>query len=97
MLRTLLVVALGVMLVGCKSESTTPVSVVSTSNPNVPIALLFEHDGCKVYRFVADNRYRYFSKCETASSSSVSSEWTEHCGKGCVRTIEDENQTSYSQ
>ena len=93
MKRLMLVVAV-MMLVGCVDE-TQPMRVESSTNPNVPIALLLEHDGCKVYRFVDANRYRYLSKCTNASSSSVSSEYTESCGKSCSRTVSDETPTNY--
>jgi len=45
-------------------------SVHATSNPKVPVELLFEIDGCKVYRF-NDEGTKYFCNC----SGSV--EWTE--------------------
>ena len=93
MKRLMLVVAV-MMLVGCVDE-TQPMRVESSTNPNVPIALLLEHDGCKVYRFVDANRYRYLSKCTNASSSSVSSEYTESCGKSCSRTVSDDMPTNY--
>ena len=93
MKRLMLVVAV-MMLVGCVDE-TQPMRVESSTNPNVPIALLLEHDGCKVYRFVDANRYRYLSKCTNASSSSVSSEYTESCGKSCSRTVSGETPTNY--
>ena len=93
MKRLMLVVAV-MMLAGCV-ENTPPMRVESSTNPNVPIALLFEYDGCKVYRFYDAGRYRYLSKCENASSSSVSSEYTESCGKSCSRTVSDETPTSY--
>lgn len=35
---------------------------VTTNNRNFKVELLFEVDGCKVYRFI-DNGYRYFSNC----------------------------------
>lgn len=65
-------------LIACKAA---PISENSTNNPQLPVALLFEHDGCKVYRFEDAGSYRYFAKC--AHSASVTSERA--CGKGCIR------------
>jgi hypothetical protein len=35
----------------------------SSSNPNIPVQLLFEHEGCKVYRFYDNGRAIYYSDC----------------------------------
>lgn len=64
-----------------------------TNGQSVGLSLLFEHDGCRMWRFVDDNRYRYFANC--SASSSVSSAWSENCGKGCVRQVEDDTGTTY--
>lgn len=96
MLRVLLVVAVGLVLAGC-TETAEPVRVESSTNPQVPIGLLLEHDGCKVYRFVDAGRYRYLSKCENVTNSSVSSQYTESCGKSCSRVVSDETSTSYPE
>lgn len=60
------------------------------SNPNVKVELLFEADGCKVYRFYDRGAPRYFTKCQNGSSSVG---WLESCGKNCVYYAE--NVTSY--
>lgn len=39
-----------------------PIETQHTANPNFNVSLLFEFDGCKVYRFV-DSRAVYFTKC----------------------------------
>ena len=62
--------------------------VLQTSNKDVKVELLFEIDGCKVYRFYDSVNGsvqvpKYFTKC--AGSSSVS--WFESCGKNCVREV----------
>ena len=93
MKRLMLVVAV-MMLAGCV-EKAEPVRTEYSTNPQVPVSLLFEYDGCKVYRFYDAGRSRYLSKCENVSSSSVSSEYTESCGKSCSRTVSDETPTSY--
>jgi len=43
-------------LIGCKNES---VSNSSTSNTNIKVELLFEHDGVKVYRFHDGGTFYY--------------------------------------
>lgn len=55
-----------------------------STNPHVPVELLFEVDGCRVYRFQDGGRDRYFAKCP-ASASTMS---TESCGKHCTRDVE---------
>lgn len=56
------------LLVGC-AES--PVSRHSTNNPDVGVSVLFEVDGCKVYRFSDAGHYRYFTTCQGSVSSSL--------------------------
>ena len=70
---------------------------LQSSNPGATVELLFEVDGCKVYRFydkVNGNSLnaspRYFTKCQNGSSSVG---WLESCGKNCVYYAE--NVTSY--
>ncbi len=61
---------------------------VRSNNSAVKVELLFEVDGCKVYRFW-DSGYKYFTKC----NGSV--QWDEHTGSGKNRTtIRKEIQTS---
>ena len=69
-----------------------PMRTESTDNPEVPVSLLFEKDGCKVYRFY-DNRSHYFVKCENSSATISSQSYS--CGKSvCVR--DEEITTSYT-
>lgn len=56
-----------------------PVSHGPSNNPDVPIDLLFEHEGCSVFRFLDAGHYHYFTTC----SGEVSS--VESCGKHCTR------------
>jgi hypothetical protein len=64
---------------GCRTE---PVSVSASSNPLVEVALLFEHDGVRVYRFYDEGRPRYYAVPRSASWASVSD--AQSCGKNCV-------------
>lgn len=43
------------------------------------VSRLFTHEGCTVYRFTDDARYRYFTRCDGAASASTS--WDESSGK----------------
>ena len=59
---------------------------IQGSNPSVKVELLFEADGCKVYRFYDRGNARYFTKCQNGSSSVG---WLESCGKNCVYYAEN--------
>ena len=63
-----------VWLVGCTKD---PVSVNTTNNPSMKVELLFEYEGCKVYRF-QDYVNHYFTNCTQTIS-------TVNCGKNCYR------------
>lgn len=52
---------IAVLLGGCSEED--PVSVSRTDNPAFNVGLLFEHDGCRVYRFRDGHHYIYFARC----------------------------------
>lgn len=45
-------------LTGCGHDA---VSTATTSNPDVPVQLLFEHDGVKVYRFEDFGNHVYYT------------------------------------
>lgn len=79
-------------LAGCV-EGAPPVEATATNNPEVPVALLFTHDGCRVYRFVDAGRYRYFANCP--AQDTITAEWSETCGKNCTRTVSDSSTTEY--
>ena len=68
----------------------TPQADLVSSNPDVKVQLLFEVDGCKVYRFYDGLSPRYFTNCKNGNSSVG---WIESCGKNC--TYYAENMTSY--
>lgn len=66
---------IGVLLgCGCKKVS---LGVERSSNPDINVELLLEHDGCKIYRFY-DTNFVYFTKC--GETSNIVS-----CGKNCRR------------
>lgn len=75
------VVALSLSLAACNRS---PSSVMQTENPNFKVAFLFEHEGCRVYRF-EDFYTRYFVNCGPAGAA-VS--WHESQGKSGTRPVE---------
>lgn len=44
----------------------------SENNPTYTVEYLFEHDGCKVYRFRDDGHYVYFTSCKGETTSVIS-------------------------
>lgn len=50
----------GLVVAGCESA---PVSKATTSNPNVQVGLLFNHDGCNIYRFEDAGELHYYTVC----------------------------------
>lgn len=90
MSKTLLAALAASLLVGCYAD---PVSTTGTNNPAVPVSLLFEHEGCKVYRFTDAGRERYFANCP--NQTSVSGSYMQPCGKGCNRYVPEDVTTEY--
>lgn len=79
-MKILLVVLIFGFVLGCK-ESPKPVSVEQASNYEVQ--KLFEHDGCKVFKFYDGGYPRYFTNC-TETISSI----TRRTGKTSTAVIE---------
>jgi hypothetical protein len=73
-MRSLLFIAV-VATTGCLTE---PLATVPTNNAGIQVDLLFEHDGCRVYRF-RDISYHYFAKCDGAGPNA--SILPDQCGK----------------
>lgn len=73
------------LFVGCHED---PIETRSTDNPHVPVALLFAHEGCKVYRFADGGSYHYFAKC--GLEVMVTETHTENCGKNCTHEVVEE-------
>ncbi len=57
-------VVLSLWLTGCANA---PVSSGSSNNPQVPVDLLFTHDGCSVYRFSDEGYLHYYAVCGSQS------------------------------
>jgi hypothetical protein len=79
-MKKLLMVLPSILLASCGQD---PVATKSTDNPNVPVGLMFEVDGCKVYRFTDASRFVYFTNC----TGETTSYHTETCGKNCNRSV----------
>jgi len=51
------------VIVGCRSQRPLTTSR-SDNNRTYTVDFLFEHDGCKVYRFYDAGNYVYFTNCK---------------------------------
>ena len=60
---------------GCLAQ---PIMTTQTSNPGIQVDLLFEHDGCRMYRFM-DGGYHYFARCDGMGPSATV--LPDKCGK----------------
>lgn len=78
-MKTLVILVLSLVLISCSKDAE---ETIKTSNKEINVELLFEVDGCRVYRFF-DSSYRYFSNCARNSMT----QWDESCGKNCTRHI----------
>lgn len=52
------------VLLGCQGR---PIASTQTANPEYAIDFLFEHEGCRIYRFF-DGHYVYFTNCGGTTS-----------------------------
>ena len=60
------------LLLGASTACVTePIATAPTNNAGIQVDLLFEHDGCRVFRF-RDIGYHYFAKCDGAAGPSAS-------------------------
>ncbi len=58
-----------VFLIGCTPINKVPLYTKPVqSNKDYTISYLFEHDGCKVYRFIDAGEYVYFTSCSGETS-----------------------------
>jgi hypothetical protein len=79
----IILILIVISVFGCKKGEQ---DTFSTSNANFKIDFLFEHNGCRVYRFLDDCDYVYFSDC----SGRFEHETTHHNGK---TTYNEKHQT----
>ncbi|MDD2197124.1 MAG: DUF4884 domain-containing protein [Bacteroidales bacterium] len=73
-LKALLFLIIFIMFTSCfVSRSGIPVETLKPqSNPTYKVEYLFEHDGCKVYRFYDRGNYVYFTNCKGEVTSIAS-------------------------
>ena len=60
MKKSVLIFNLLLLLTSCFKE---PVSTENSNNSEIKLAMLFEKDGCKVYRFFDGGRAVYYTDC----------------------------------
>lgn len=65
-----ILVVLALLTAACDDER-KPLTIQQTSNPTYQVAYLFEQDGCRVYRFEDELRYRYFVTCAGSTSQQI--------------------------
>ena len=57
-------------LIGCAAIGEKPLSTQPPkNNVTYKVEYLFEHDGCKVYRFRDNGNYVYFTSCKGETTS----------------------------
>lgn len=80
-MKRLVIVA--VFLLGCLTD---PMSSSTTTNQAIRVELLFEHEGCKVYRFSDAARPHYYAVC--GATGAALNERVEACGKKCTTVVQ---------
>ena len=61
-IKAIFILLIGIISYSCKSAK--PISAgPSDNNETYKVDYLFEHDGCKVYRFEDKGNYVYFTNC----------------------------------
>lgn len=84
-LRVAFALVISVALVGCTQD---PIAKHSTNNPNIEVETLFDHDGCRGYRFSDGGRTIYFTRCGLSTNTA----WYESTGKTTTyREVQTEN------
>lgn len=83
-LKSLLFYAL--ILTGCSTEKPLT-KQTAKNNATYTVEYLFEHDGCKVYRFKDDGHYVYFTSCKGETTSIMS----DSSGTKYIKSINSRN------
>lgn len=76
--RIALAALVGSAFTACLAE---PMSIHATANPQIEVSLLFEHDGCRVYRFSDGARPVYYTDCRGSTA------WQVSCGRNCTMPV----------
>ena len=66
-----------VAVVTSTSCAKDPVRDGESNNPNVPVSVLFDYDGCRVYRFKDAGHFIYYAKCGVVTQTT----WEQSEGK----------------
>lgn len=65
MKKNLFLIAMATIWAAASCSVQRPVSVaVPANNNSYKVEYLFEHEGCRVYRFEDGSRYVYFTNCQ---------------------------------
>lgn len=83
MIRRLLAAPLLLPLLACVND---PVATTASNNGEVPVDVLFTHDGCTVYRF-RDGIYHYYVRCKGEPAVSTLSCVGKHCSDDSIPTF----------
>lgn len=75
------IIAVSTILVGCEK----PAEHTTIKGAGFKVETLFTHEGCTVYRFADDLRFRYYANCKSGQHTTM---WTESCGKNCQHDVE---------
>lgn len=86
MKRVLGLVLVTLIFAGCKQD---PVSKSRTNNPKIDAEILFDYDGCRVYRFVDGGYERYFARCSSSTSTSWNEQHGKHSSPREITTVEE--------
>lgn len=58
------------VLSSCSGSKSIPISkAAAANNSSYEVEYLFEHEGCKVYRFLDAGNYVYFTNCQGTVTS----------------------------
>jgi hypothetical protein len=90
-MKKIFILALATLtILGCSKD---PISVSESNNKDIQVELLFEYEGCKMFRFKDGDNDHYFTKCINASSQTISPRMVTQCvpvGKGMIcRQVDD--------
>ena len=87
-MKKLWLILLGIIVLSVAACVREPVAQKQTENPNFSVAILFDFDGVRVYRFYDGGEYIYFAK----SLDNVRTLWWQSEGKSSryisVNTVE---------
>lgn len=61
-MKTSILILMLLVYAGC-DKKLEPIKEIQTNNSNYAVSLLFETEGCKIYKFYDQWQYRYFANC----------------------------------